>query len=136
MTLGVGLDTFRPVTEADLDDHPMHSEAYAVTEAAADAIDAARDANRRIVAVGTTTVRVLETLARGAPLEGRTELFVTPGFDFLRVDALLTNFHLPRSSLLVLVAAFAGRELILKAYAHAVRAGYRFYSYGDACLLL
>jgi S-adenosylmethionine:tRNA ribosyltransferase-isomerase len=139
VTLGVGLDTFRPVTEAHLDDHPMHSEAYAVTEAAAGAIDAARDANRRIVAVGTTSVRVLETVwggpARG-PLEGRTRLLIEPGHRFRAVGALVTNFHLPRSTLLALVMAFAGTEATRRLYRIAVEEKYRFYSFGDAMLLL
>ena len=139
VTLGVGLDTFRPVTEDDLDDHPMHSEAYAVTDAAADAIDAARAANRRIVAVGTTTVRVLETVWREperGPLEGRTRLLIEPGHQFTAVGALVTNFHLPRSTLLALVMAFAGTEEIHRLYRTAVEEKYRFYSFGDAMLLL
>jgi len=130
VTLHVGLDTFRPVTEDTLEAHALHGERYRVEAAAWERIRAAG----RVVAVGTTTVRVLETLARDGPLEGRTDLFVTPGSDFRRVDALLTNFHLPRSSLLLLVAAFAGRERVLRAYAEAVAAGYRFHSYGDAML--
>ena len=139
VTLGVGLDTFRPVTEADLDDHPMHSEAYAVTEAAADAIDAARNANRRIVAVGTTTVRVLETVWSGperGPLAGRTRLLIEPGHEFGAVGALVTNFHLPRSTLLALVMAFAGTDETRHLYRTAVAEKYRFYSFGDAMLLL
>jgi S-adenosylmethionine:tRNA ribosyltransferase-isomerase len=139
VTLGVGLDTFRPVTEDDLDDHPMHSEAYAVTPAAADAIEVARAANRRIVAVGTTTVRVLETVwgrpARG-PLEGRTRLLIEPGHRFGAVGALVTNFHLPRSTLLALVMAFAGTDEVRGLYRTAVEEKYRFYSFGDAMLLL
>jgi S-adenosylmethionine:tRNA ribosyltransferase-isomerase len=139
VTLGVGLDTFRPVTEADLDDHPMHSEAYAVTEAAAHAIDAARSANRRIVAVGTTTVRVLETVWGGperGPLAGRTRLLIEPGHEFRAVDTLVTNFHLPRSTLLALVMAFAGTDETRHLYRTAVAEKYRFYSFGDAMLLL
>ncbi|HEX5249203.1 MAG TPA: tRNA preQ1(34) S-adenosylmethionine ribosyltransferase-isomerase QueA [Gaiellales bacterium] len=139
VTLGVGLDTFRPATEADLDDHPMHSEAYAVTEAAADAIDAARRTNRRIVAVGTTTVRVLETVWREperGPLEGRTRLLIEPGHEFRAVGALVTNFHLPRSTLLALVMAFAGTDETRGLYRTAVEEKYRFYSFGDAMLLL
>jgi S-adenosylmethionine:tRNA ribosyltransferase-isomerase len=139
VTLGVGLDTFRPVTEDDLDDHPMHSEAYAVTSAAADAIDTARDANRRIVAVGTTTVRVLETVWGGGergPLEGRTRLLIEPGHRFRAVGALVTNFHLPRSTLLALVMAFAGTDETRALYRTAVAEKYRFYSFGDAMLLL
>jgi S-adenosylmethionine:tRNA ribosyltransferase-isomerase len=139
VTLGVGLDTFRPVTEDDLDDHAMHSEAYAVTPAAADAIDAALAAGRRVVAVGTTTVRVLETVwgggARG-PLQGRTRLLIEPGHRFRAVGALVTNFHLPRSTLLALVMAFAGTDDVRALYRTAVAEKYRFYSFGDAMLLL
>jgi S-adenosylmethionine:tRNA ribosyltransferase-isomerase len=139
VTLGVGLDTFRPVTEADLDEHPMHSEAYAVGPAAAGAIDAALDAGRRIVAVGTTSVRVLETVWGGAergPLVGRTRLLIEPGHEFRAVGALVTNFHLPRSTLLALVMAFAGTDEIRRLYRTAVEREYRFYSFGDAMLLL
>jgi S-adenosylmethionine:tRNA ribosyltransferase-isomerase len=139
VTLGVGLDTFRPVTEDDLDDHPMHSEAYAVTPAAADAIDAALADGRRIVAVGTTTVRVLETVWGGAargPLKGRTRLLIEPGHRFRAVGALVTNFHLPRSTLLALVMAFAGTGEVRDLYRTAVAEKYRFYSFGDAMLLL
>ena len=132
VTLHVGLDTFRPVAADDLAEHPLHGERYSVTAAAWDAISTAT----RVVAVGTTTVRVLETLAGGAPLEGRTELFVTPGFEFRRVDALLTNFHLPRSTLLALVMAFAGIEETRELYRLAIAERYRFYSFGDAMLVL
>ena len=116
MTLHVGLDTFRPLAVDDLAEHGLHGERYAVAPEAWARIDAAP----RVVAVGTTTVRVLETLARGAPLRGRTDLFVTPGFEFRRVDALLTNFHLPRSTLLALVMAFAGVEETRRLYRIAV----------------
>jgi len=132
VTLHVGLDTFRPVTAEDLAGHEIHSERYRVEPGAWERI---RDAER-VVAVGTTTVRVLESLARGAPLEGRTELFITPGFDFRRVDALVTNFHLPRSTLLALVMAFAGVEETRRLYRLAIEERYRFYSFGDAMLLL
>jgi S-adenosylmethionine:tRNA ribosyltransferase-isomerase len=132
VTLHVGLDTFRPVSEARLEDHRIHGERYSVEEAAWDRIRAAE----RVLAVGTTTVRVLETLARGAPLADRTELFVTPGFDFRRTDALLTNFHLPRSTLLALVMAFAGVEETRRVYRLAIEERYRFYSFGDAMLVL
>ena len=132
ITLHVGLDTFRPITAETLAGHEIHSERYRVERAAWERIRSAG----RVVAVGTTTVRVLETLARGAPLEGRTELFVTPGFDFRRVDALLTNFHLPRSSLLALVMAFAGVEETRRLYRLAIEERYRFYSFGDATLIL
>ena len=132
VTLHVGLDTFRPVTVESLARHEMHSERYEVAPAAWERI---REAGR-VLAVGTTTVRVLETIARGAPLAGRTTLFVTPGFDFRRVDALLTNFHLPRSTLLALVMAFAGVEEIRRLYRLAIEERYRFYSFGDAMLVL
>ena len=132
ITLHVGLDTFRPVTADDLADHEIHSERYRVEPGAWERIRAAE----RVVAVGTTTVRVLESLARGAPLEARTSLFVTPGFEFRRVDALVTNFHLPRSTLLALVMAFAGVEETRRLYRLAIEARYRFYSFGDAMLLL
>ena len=132
VTLHVGLDTFRPVAVDDLADHELHGERYSVTAEAWSRIEHAE----RVLAVGTTTVRVLETLARGAPLEGRTSLFVTPGFEFRRVDALLTNFHLPRSTLLALVMAFAGVEETRRLYETAVADRYRFYSFGDAMLVL
>jgi len=132
VTLHVGLDTFRPVNEERLEGHRIHGERYAVEPGAWERIRAAE----RVLAVGTTTVRVLETLARAAPLAGRTELFVTPGFEFRRVDALLTNFHLPRSTLLALVMAFAGVEETRRLYRLAVEERYRFYSFGDAMLIL
>jgi S-adenosylmethionine:tRNA ribosyltransferase-isomerase len=138
VTLGVGLDTFRPVTADDLADHPLHSEPYAVDEAAAAAIERARAAGRRIVAVGTTTVRVLETVwgPQGGRREGRTRLMITPGRPFAATGALVTNFHLPRSTLLALVMAFAGEEPVRALYRTAVAERYRFYSFGDAMLLL
>jgi S-adenosylmethionine:tRNA ribosyltransferase-isomerase len=132
VTLHVGLDTFRPVSAERLEEHTIHGERYAVAAGAWKRIRAAE----RVLAVGTTSVRVLETLARGGPLEGRTELFITPGFEFTRVDALLTNFHLPRSTLLALVMAFAGIEETRRLYRLAVEERYRFYSFGDAMLLL
>jgi S-adenosylmethionine:tRNA ribosyltransferase-isomerase len=132
VTLHVGLDTFRPVTEDRLENHQIHGERYAVELETWERIRSAE----RVLAVGTTTVRVLETLARGGPLVGRTELFVTPGFEFRRVDALLTNFHLPRSTLLALVMAFAGIEETRRLYRLAVEERYRFYSFGDAMLIL
>jgi S-adenosylmethionine:tRNA ribosyltransferase-isomerase len=132
VTLHVGLDTFRPLAVDIVEEHPLHSERY---EVASEAWERIRDAER-VLAVGTTTVRVLETLARGAPLSGRTDLFVTPGFQFRRVDALLTNFHLPRSTLLALVMAFAGVEETRRLYGLAIEERYRFYSFGDAMLLL
>jgi S-adenosylmethionine:tRNA ribosyltransferase-isomerase len=132
VTLHVGLDTFRPITADDLAQHRLHGERYGVAPAAWERIRAAY----RVVAVGTTTVRVLETVARGGPLNGRTELFITPGFEFRRVDALLTNFHLPRSTLLALVMAFAGIEETRVLYREAIERQYRFYSFGDAMLVL
>jgi S-adenosylmethionine:tRNA ribosyltransferase-isomerase len=132
VTLHVGLDTFRPLMVEALDEHELHSERYEVAPEAWERIRAAE----RVLAVGTTTVRVLESLARGAPLSGRTELFVTPGFKFRRVNALLTNFHLPRSTLLALVMAFAGVEETRRIYRLAIEERYRFYSFGDAMLLL
>jgi S-adenosylmethionine:tRNA ribosyltransferase-isomerase len=132
VTLHVGLDTFRPVTVGDLSEHRLHGERYSVEPEAWERVRTAE----RVVAVGTTTVRVLETLALGAPLSGRTELFITPGFDFLRTDALVTNFHLPRSTLLALVMAFAGVEETRRLYRLAIDERYRFYSFGDAMLVL
>jgi S-adenosylmethionine:tRNA ribosyltransferase-isomerase len=132
VTLHVGLDTFRPVTADDLADHPIHSERYEVAPEARERIRAAE----RVLAVGTTTVRVLESLARGAPLAGRTDLFITPGFEFRRTDALLTNFHLPGSTLLALVMAFVGVEETRNLYELAIAERYRFYSFGDAMLIL
>jgi S-adenosylmethionine:tRNA ribosyltransferase-isomerase len=132
VTLHVGLDTFRPVSAETLAEHELAGERYEVEPAAWERIRAAP----RVLAVGTTTTRVLESLARGAPLAGRTGLFITPGFEFRRVDALLTNFHLPRSTLLALVMAFAGVEETRALYAEAIRERYRFYSFGDAMLLL
>ena len=131
VTLHVGLDTFRPVTAERLAEHRLHSERYEVRGEAWTRIKAAP----HVTAVGTTTVRVLESLARGAPLAGRTELFVTPGFEFRRVDSLVTNFHLPRSSLLALVMAFAGVEETRRLYELAIEERYRFYSFGDAMLI-
>jgi S-adenosylmethionine:tRNA ribosyltransferase-isomerase len=131
VTLHVGLDTFRQLTAERLEEHQLHGERYVVAPAAWERIRAAG----RVLAVGTTTVRVLESLARGAPLEGRTELFITPGFEFRRVDSLLTNFHLPRSTLLALVMAFCGVDETRSLYRQAVAAQYRFYSFGDAMLV-
>jgi S-adenosylmethionine:tRNA ribosyltransferase-isomerase len=132
VTLDVGLDTFRPVASETLEEHALHGERYAVSASAWERISEAE----RVLAVGTTTTRVLETLARGGPLSGRTDLFITPGFEFRRVDHLLTNFHLPRSTLLALVMAFAGVEETRRLYALAVAERYRFYSFGDAMLIL
>ena len=132
ITLHVGLDTFRPLATELVEEHPIHGERYRVAETAWARIERAE----RVLAVGTTTTRVLETLARGGPLEGRTDLFITPGFEFRRVDSLLTNFHLPRTTLLALVMAFAGVEETRELYDLAIRERYRFYSFGDAMLVL
>jgi S-adenosylmethionine:tRNA ribosyltransferase-isomerase len=132
VTLHVGLDTFRPLTAATLEEHELHGERYEVRPEPWARIAAAE----RVLAVGTTTVRVLETVARTGLLRGRTSLFVTPGFTFRRVDALLTNFHLPRSTLLALVMAVAGVEETRRLYRLAIDERYRFYSFGDAMLLL
>ena len=132
VTLHVGLDTFRPLHGEIVEEHSIHGERYSVSGEAWSRITRAD----RVLAVGTTTVRVLETLAEGGPLSGRTELFITPGFAFRRVDHLLTNFHLPRSTLLALVMAFAGVEEVRRLYALAIEEHYRFYSFGDAMLIL
>ena len=132
VTLHVGLDTFRPLTTDTLEEHELHGERYSVRPEAWLRIERAE----RVLAVGTTSVRVLETVARTGELMGRTTLFVTPGFEFRRVDALLTNFHLPRSTLLALVMAFAGVEETRRLYRLAIDERYRFYSFGDAMLIL
>jgi S-adenosylmethionine:tRNA ribosyltransferase-isomerase len=141
ITLHVGYGTFKPVRSEIVEEHEVDPEPYEISGSAAEAITGARAEGRRVVAVGTTTTRALEDSARrgvGRVVAGRGEAttFIYPGFQFQVVDALLTNFHLPRSSLLMLVAAFGGRERVLAAYREAVRAGYRFYSYGDAMLIL
>jgi S-adenosylmethionine:tRNA ribosyltransferase-isomerase len=140
LTLHVGPGTFRPIKTSTVEDHALPAERAAISPDVAAAVNRARAEGRRVIAVGSTTTRALESAAGPdglvRPVEGAASLYITPGYAFRVVDGLLTNFHLPRSSLLVLVAAFAGRELILKAYGHAVRAGYRFYSFGDASLIL
>jgi S-adenosylmethionine:tRNA ribosyltransferase-isomerase len=146
ITLEVGLGTFQSVHTEDLDQHVMHTEAYEISPAAAESIGRARRGRRPILAVGTTVVRALEAAAQAAAARGSqphellpgratADIFIRPGHQFALVDQLLTNFHLPRSTLLALVAAFAGRQAILSAYGHAVANGYRFYSYGD-CMLI
>ncbi len=138
LTLHVGFGTFRPVTATRVEEHRVAPEAYSFSPEAADRLNATRAAGGRVVAIGTTSCRVLETVGaagRFEPGRGWTDLFIRPPYGFHAVDALVTNFHLPRSSLLMLVAAFAGRELALAAYAHAIRERYRFYSYGDAMLI-
>lgn len=139
VTLHVGIGTFRPVTEENPEDHPMHYERYDLPEDTVNRINETRTRGGRVIAVGTTTVRVLESCFRNGRLEpgqGETNLFILPGFQFNVVNGLITNFHLPGSTLLMLVAALAGRGRILKAYAHAVARKYRFFSYGDAMVLL
>ncbi len=139
VTLRVGIDTFRPVREEVVEDHKMHSELYSVTKATAAAIDETKKRGGRIVAVGTTSVRVLETAGETGRLvsgTANTRLFIYPGYKFKMVDALITNFHLPRSTLLMLVAAFGGRDLMLKAYHEAISNRYRFYSFGDAMFII
>ncbi len=139
VTLHVGAGTFKPVEVENVEDHPMHSERFEVSAESAGAVNRARAAGRRIVAVGTTSVRTLESAAdeSGRVSAGwrDTRLMIAPGYRFRTVDTLITNFHLPRSTLLMLVSAFAGREAVLAAYAEAVREGYRFFSYGDAMLI-
>jgi S-adenosylmethionine:tRNA ribosyltransferase-isomerase len=140
VTLHVGIGTFRPVEAGDLADHRMHEEWYHVPEATAAAVNTTRAEGGRVWAVGTTTIRTLESsvdeAGRVTPGSGVTDLFVRPPHDFEVVDCLLTNFHLPRSTLLMLVAAFAGYDRVMSAYAEAIREGYRFYSYGDAMAIL
>jgi len=138
VTLHVGAGTFQPMRSAEIETHRMHAEYLKVNSAACDKINAAKQSGRRVIAVGTTTVRVLETIAengRVMPYAGETRIFIYPAYRFQIVDALLTNFHLPESTLLMLVCAFGGTENVLKAYKHAVEQKYRFYSYGDAMLL-
>jgi S-adenosylmethionine:tRNA ribosyltransferase-isomerase len=147
VVLHVGLDTFRPVHEENVEEHPMHSEWYSLPQETAEAITRTRAAGGRVVAVGTTSVRVLETAAQaqGIDAEDRTQpvtagegwsrLYIRPGYRFGLVDAMITNFHLPRTTLLMLVSAFAGRELVLRAYDEAIRERYRFYSFGDAMFI-
>lgn len=135
VTLHVGLGTFKPVTSGDIRAHTMEAEYFNVPDGTGAMIRAARSAGRRIIAVGTTSVRALETYAAGTS-EGSTDIFIYPGCEFKLVDGLLTNFHLPRTTLLMLTYAFGGMELIRKAYAEAIRQKYRFYSYGDAMLIL
>jgi S-adenosylmethionine:tRNA ribosyltransferase-isomerase len=139
LTLHVGAGTFLPVKAEDTASHRMHAEWGHISETVADALNAAKAKGGRIVAVGTTSLRLLESAAGDdgaiAPFSGETAIFITPGYRFRAVDILLTNFHLPRSTLFMLVSAFSGLDRMQQAYAHAIREGYRFYSYGDACLL-
>ena len=138
VTLHVGAGTFQPLRVDDVRDHVMHAERYEVPQSLVDAVQACRAAGGRVVAVGTTVARALESAAAAGELaagRGDTRLFITPGYAFRVVDALITNFHLPESTLLMLVSAFAGRDAVLAAYAHAVREKYRFFSYGDAMFI-
>jgi len=135
LVLHVGLGTFQPVRAETLEEHRMHAERYAIPAATLEALERARAGKRRVVACGTTTVRALESFGATGRSSGETSLFITPGHEFRFVDALITNFHLPKSTLLVLVSAFAGRERVLAAYAEAVARRYRFYSYGDAMFI-
>ena len=139
VTLHVGAGTFLPVKVDETADHRMHAEWGEISAETADALNRARAAGGRIVAAGTTSLRLLETVADAngtiRPFAGETDIFITPGYRFKGVDALVTNFHLPRSTLFMLVAAFSGLDAMQRAYTHALRVGYRFYSYGDACLL-
>ncbi|TAM35492.1 MAG: tRNA preQ1(34) S-adenosylmethionine ribosyltransferase-isomerase QueA [Burkholderiaceae bacterium] len=135
VTLHVGAGTFQPVKTEDLAQHQMHSEWYDVPEATQRAIQACRARGGRLIAVGTTTVRTLEAMAASGHTCGDTRIFITPGFEFKRVDGLITNFHLPKSTLMMLVSAFAGYEHIMALYRHAIESRYRFFSYGDAMLL-
>jgi S-adenosylmethionine:tRNA ribosyltransferase-isomerase len=139
VTLHVGAGTFLPVKVDDTEDHKMHAEWGTVSQEVVDRINATRMAGGRIVAIGTTSLRLLESASTAPgiikPFTGETDIFITPGYQFKMVDLLLTNFHLPRSTLFMLVSAFAGLDRMHAAYEHAKKEGYRFYSYGDACLL-
>lgn len=139
ITLHVGAGTFKPITAENLEDHQMHQEQFSIDEENARIINAAKDKGGRTIAVGTTSTRALETVATNSRIEagsGETMLFIKPGYKFKIVDAMITNFHLPKSSLLALISAFAGLENILTAYRHAIKQRYRFYSYGDAMLII
>lgn len=138
VTLHVGSGTFQPVRTDDLSDHIMHKEYYSVSQTTVDAIQQTKHEDGRVVAIGTTAVRALESASRSGQLQagfGDTDLFITPGYQFKSVDAMLTNFHLPESTLLMLISAFAGYEHVMKAYQHAIKQEYRFFSYGDAMFL-
>ena len=139
VTLHVGAGTFLPVKVEDTRDHKMHAEWGEISQETANALNNARRAGKRIVAIGTTSLRLLESAVREdgtfAAWRGDTSIFITPGYKFRAVDVLFSNFHLPRSTLVMLVSAFSGLDRIMKAYRHAIDTGYRFYSYGDACLL-
>ena len=139
VTLHVGAGTFKPVTAENLADHPMHSERYCLDTENFEIINRTKESGGRIIAVGTTSVRTLEAIAADGelkPAQGSTRLFIKPGYEFKAVDAIITNFHLPKSTLIALVGAFAGMEKIMKAYTHAIKNNYRFYSYGDSMIIL
>ena len=140
ITLDIGLDTFRPIQEEQVEGHKMHSESYEISANAAAKINETRQSGGRIVAIGTTTVRALETTSHQngsvSAASGHTELFIKPGYRFKAIDIMLTNFHLPKSTLLIMVSAFIGRDLVMTAYEEAKQRGYRFYSFGDAMLLV
>lgn len=139
VTLHVGIGTFRPVNVEDVNEHKMHSEYYSISKETADAINKAKLDGRRVIAVGTTTTRTLESAAINGKIEessGWTEIFIYPGFEFQIIDGLITNFHLPKSTLLMLVSAFSSKEIILSAYDEAIKNDYRFFSFGDAMLLI
>lgn len=139
VTLNVGLGTFRPVTVEDIEDHEMHSESYEITEEAAEAVNKCKESGHRVFAVGTTVVRVLESSCHdGKVLPGKasTSLFIYPGYRFKVVDCMITNFHLPKSTLLMMVSAFAGKQFVMDAYQEAIKRRYRFFSFGDAMLIL
>jgi len=139
ITLHIGLGTFRPVSVSDITQHVMHREYYSISPEAAQTINQAKEQGRRVIAVGTTSVRTLETVAKNGRIEagsGWTSIFMYPGYQFKIIDAMVTNFHLPESTLLMLISAFAGRENVLAAYQVAVNKGYRFFSFGDAMLIL
>ena len=139
ITLHVGLGTFRPVVVDDVKNHKMHTESYEISEDAAEKLNSIKKAGGRIIAVGTTTVRTLETAMEKygefKPCSGETSIFIYPGYEFKAIDAMITNFHLPKSTLLMLVSAFAGKDFIMKAYEHAVKEKYRFFSFGDAMFI-
>lgn len=140
LTLHVGIGTFRPVKTENVEEHHMHSESFSINREACDVINRTRERNGRVIAVGTTSCRVLETVAaedgKISPKEGETDIFIYPGYHFKAIDGLVTNFHLPESTLLMLVSAFAGRENILSAYREAISLKYRFFSFGDAMLII
>lgn len=138
VTLHVGIGTFRPVSEENIEDHEMHKEWYTVSEETAEKINKAKEEGRRIIAVGTTSVRTLESAGQSRKLKSGsnwTQLYIYPGYQWKMVDAIVTNFHLPESTLIMMMASFAGREHILAAYEEAVRQKYRFFSFGDAMFI-